>query len=79
MDNSQFEQILNHLNMLARLLALPLPETLSQKDKIKILHNMRIQPKDIAIILDTTRNNVSVALSNMKKEKPSKKLEKKDE
>ena len=79
MDDSQFKQILDRLDVLARLLALNLPGKMSQQDKIKILADMNMQPKDIATILGTTRNTVSVALSQIKKKnKSSQKLEKKD-
>ena len=67
MNDSQFKQVLNRLDLLARLLALNLPEKMSQQDKIKILSNMNLQPKDIATILGTTPNTVSVALSQIKK------------
>ena len=79
MDDSQFKQILDRLDVLARLLALNLPGKMSQQDKIKILADMNMQSKDIATILGTTRNTVSVALSQIKKkDKSSQKLEKKD-
>ena len=47
MNDSQFEQILSRLNVLARLLALNLPEKLSQQDKIEILDSLDMQSKDI--------------------------------
>ena len=72
MNDSQFEQILNRLDMLARLLALNLPEKMSQQDKIEILDSMNMQPKDVALILGTTRNTVSVTLNSIKKKKSSK-------
>ena len=79
MNDSQFKQILDRLDVLARLLALNLPGKMSQHDKIKILADMNMQSKDIATILGTTRNTVSVALSKIKKkDKSSQKLEKKD-
>ena len=79
MNDSQFKQILDRLDVLARLLALNLPGKMSQHDKIKILADMNMQSKDIATILGTTRNTVSVALSQIKKkDKSSQKLEKKD-
>ena len=80
MNDSQFKQILNRLDALARLSALNLPEKISQPDKIRILANMDIQPKDIATILGITPNAVRIALHRIKKrKKSSKKSEKKDE
>ena len=74
MNDSQFKQILNRLDVLARLLALNLPEKISQPDKIEILANMDMQPKDIATILGVTPNTVSIALHRInKKGKSSKK------
>ena len=79
MNDSQFKQILDRLDVLAKLLALNLPGEMSQQDKIKILADMNMQPKVIATILGTTRNTVSVTLNQIKKkDKSSQKLEKKD-
>ena len=78
MNDLQFKQLLNRLDVLARLLALNLPETMSQQDKIEILTSMNMKPKDIAIILGTTSNTVRVALHSIKKKKSSK-SQKKDE
>lgn len=76
MNDIQFKQIINRLDVLARLLALDLPEKISQPEKIKILSSMGIQPKDIAIILGVTPNAVRIALHKiMKKRKSSKKQE----
>lgn len=71
MNDSQFKQILNRLDVLARLLALNLPEKISQPDKIEILSNMEMQPKDIATILGVTSNTVSIALHRIKKKEKS--------
>ena len=78
MNDLQFKQLLNRLDVLARLLALNLPEKMSQQDIIEILTRMNMKPKDIAVILGTTSNTVSVALHSIKKKKSSKN-QKKDE
>ena len=73
MNDSQFKQILDRLDVLAKLLALNLPGEMSQQDKIKILADMNMQPKVIATILGTTRNTVSVTLNQIKKKDKSSK------
>ena len=76
MNDPQFKEILRRLDVISRLLALNLPEKISQSDKIVILSNMGMQPKDIATILGVTPNTVSIALHRIKKkDKSSKKSE----
>ncbi len=53
--------------MIARLLALSLPESINQDEKIKILDDVGVLPKEIAIILGTTSNVVSVTLNRIRK------------
>ena len=67
---SQEEILLNidkKLGAITRLLAMSLPNSINQDQKIMILSEMGIQPKDIAIILGTTSNTVSVELTKMRK------------
>jgi len=67
---SQEEILLNidkKLGVITRLLAMSLPNSINQDQKIMILSEMRLQPKDIAIILGTTSNTVSVQLTKMRK------------
>jgi len=74
---SQEEILLNidkKLGAITRLLAMSLPNTINQDQKIMILSEMSLQPKDIAAILGTTSNTVSVELSKMKKSKKGEKL-----
>jgi len=69
---SQEEILLNidkKLSVITRLLALSLPNTINQDQKIVILSGMGLGPKEIAVILGTTSNTVSVELSKMKKSK----------
>jgi len=42
---------------------------MGQNQKMKILNDMGLQPKEIATIIGTTPNTVSVELSKMKKNK----------
>ncbi len=63
------------LDILIRLLAVGLCGEKNQTEKIKILSSAGLQPKEIADIIGTTSNTVSVALSNLKKQKKRNKAE----
>ena len=68
-------EISKKLDVLARLTSLMLPDRIKQDDKIKILDGVGLQPKEIATILGTTSNVVSVTLNRInKKVKSSKKI-----
>lgn len=75
MDEKQFNLLLNRLDTIARLLALNLPKELTLTQKIEILSEMGLQPKDIGPILGTTPNSVSVLLNKIKKNKNKKSQE----
>jgi DNA-binding NarL/FixJ family response regulator len=58
------------LDKLIRLFAMiAIKDQKSQKDEILILHKGGLESKEIAELLDTTRNTVSVAISTSKKDK----------
>jgi len=61
------DKIFNELQRMSKLLALNLVKDLKTSEKYLMLNNVGFQPKDIAEILDTTRNTVSVELSKLKK------------
>ena len=61
------EKILLELRRMSKLLALDLVKDMKTNEKYKMLNNAGFQPKEIAEILDTTRNTVSVELSKLKK------------
>ncbi|MCI4644641.1 MAG: hypothetical protein MRY64_07655 [Hyphomonadaceae bacterium] len=62
------DEILRRLDMLVRLQAQSLVSNLeSQKEKTLFLAKAGFESKEIAQILGTTRNTVSVALSNARK------------
>jgi len=61
------DNIIKRLDVIARLLALNLPASINQDQKIKILDEMDLGPKEIASILGTTPNTVSVELNKIKK------------
>lgn len=67
MTKDQFNEISKKIDILTRLLALSLVSEKKQKDQIFILNKIGLQPKQIAEILNTTTNTVSVTLSKMKK------------
>ena len=66
-DNKQLKELTNRLDAVVRLLALNLPADMKQETKVRLLSDSGLQPKDIAKILDTTPNAVSVALSKMRR------------
>lgn len=68
MDEKQFKEIINKMDLIVRLLALNIVKDLPvQKDKIITLSSFGFGPSEIAKLLGTTSNTVSVALSEMKK------------
>lgn len=69
MTEQQFEQISRKIDVLTRLAALSLVAGKKQQDQALLLSNAGFRPKDIAEILGTTRNTVSVALSIMRSKK----------
>jgi DNA-binding CsgD family transcriptional regulator len=68
MDEKQFEEITNKIDLIVRLLALNIVKDQKiQKDKIIALSSFGFAPFEIAKLLGTTRNTVNVALSEMRK------------
>jgi DNA-binding CsgD family transcriptional regulator len=66
-------EITKRLDVLIRLSALNLVREMKvQKDQIALLSDAGFQPKQIADILGTTSNTVSVALSGIRKEREAK-------
>lgn len=68
---SDTDDIAAKLDILIRLAAIGLCGEKPQKEKIGILASAGLPPKEIASILDTTPNTVSVALTAIKKRKKS--------
>lgn len=67
-DEKQFREITGKMDLIARLLALNIVKGLKvQKDKIITLSSFGFGPSEIAKLLGTTSNTVSVALSEIKK------------
>jgi hypothetical protein len=64
--NGQVREITKRLDAIIRLLATSLPENMKQKDKIRLLSESGLQPKEIGPMLGITAHNVSVVLQGMK-------------
>jgi len=68
MDERQFKEIASRIDLIIRLLALDIVKDLKvQKDKIIALSSFGFGPSEIAKLLGTTPNTVSVVLSEIKK------------
>lgn len=66
---TQDAEAIRRLDTLIRLVAIGVCGERSQKEKIAILAAARLPPKEIAELLGTTANTVSVSLYGMKKDK----------
>ena len=69
MSAANDQTVAKKLDALIRLVAIGLCDGKKQKDQIALLASAGLQPRAIADILDTTANNVSVTLSNLRKSK----------
>ena len=65
--------VISRLDTLVRLVAAAICAGRPQKESVRILDGAGLQPKDIADLLGTTPNTVSVALYEMRKAKKPKK------
>jgi DNA-binding CsgD family transcriptional regulator len=66
---STTDEVASKLDVLIRLIAIGLCADKSQKEKIQLLDSAGLAPKQIAEILNTTPNTVSVALVGLRKER----------
>ncbi len=66
-DGRQMRELTGRLDAIVRLLAINLPTDMKQETKARLLSDSGFQPKEIARVLGTTPNAVSVALSKMRK------------
>ena len=69
MNETLSQEVANKLDVLIRLVAMGLYGEKTQKQKIDILDMAGLQPKEIAEMLGTTSNTVSVALAGLRKER----------
>ena len=61
------DQILHELRKISRLMAVASLKELTQRERIELLGTSGFAPREIADLLGTTPNTVSVALSKMKR------------
>lgn len=69
MKDEQFETLLAKLDALVRLAALSATAAMKRPEQFLLLSNVGLSPKEIAEIVGTTPNTVSVTLSTMRKKK----------
>lgn len=67
MDDKQFKEIIERLDKLTRIVALSNTKGLTSTERISLLHQAGFAPREIADMLNTTPNVVSVTLSLMRK------------
>ena len=72
MNEEQFKEIAEKMNVLIRLMAsIVVKDMKTQKEKILYLSSLGFGPTDIARFLGTTSNTVNVALSQSRKKSDS--------
>lgn len=72
MPKSTEQLVLEKLDQLLRVLAISVTKGMKQNEQIVLLDRAAFPPKEIANLLGTTRNTVSVALTNLRKANPKK-------
>ena len=72
MPKSDEELVLEKLDRLLRVLIIGVTKGMKQNEQITLLDRVGFQPREIADVLGTTRNTVSVALTNLRKTKEKK-------
>lgn len=68
MSNAE-EQMLQELRKLSRLMAVTSMKDLTQRERIELLASAEFAPKEIAELVGTTPNTVSVELSKLRRKK----------
>lgn len=69
MDNSVNDKILNELQKIAKLLVLDFSKDFTQTKSIETMSKVGFKPKEIAELLGTSSNTVSVTLSKKRNKK----------
>ncbi len=67
MTEGELKEVSRRLDVLIQLLAFSLVEGKKRRDQLLLLWKAGFQPKQIAEMLDTTPNTVSVELSKLRK------------
>lgn len=70
MSSQQLDDVLSELRRIVRLMTLSITKELSQRERIALLSTAGFQPKEIAELIGTTPNTVSVTLAQIRKEQP---------
>jgi len=68
-DDKLKEEIIDKLDKILRVIAITSTKTLNMTERIVVLDQCGLKPKEIADILGTTSNVVSVTLSKLKKKR----------
>lgn len=66
MTSDQYSALAEKVDVILRLLALGLIDEKNRQDQVGLLHRAGLAPRDIAGIIGTTPNTVSVTLSKMR-------------
>lgn len=64
----EFDEVVQRLDTLIRLVGVMLIEGKKQRDQIRVLAHAGMAPSQIARMLNTTQNTVNVALSTLRRE-----------
>jgi DNA-binding CsgD family transcriptional regulator len=78
MEEKQFRETITRLDKLIRIVALTGTKGLTSTEKILLLSQAGLAPKEIAEIIGTTQNVVNVRLSEMRKKGGKNDKEKRD-
>jgi len=73
MNGPNEDEILQELRRISKLLALTVTRDMKQREKIELLSGIGFQPKEIADLIGTTPNTVSVILAGIRKKAKAKK------
>lgn len=69
MNDANMQLLLGKLDAIIRLLVIDVTQGKDQTEQIRLLSHVGFQPKNIAEMLGTTANNVSVRLSSLRKKR----------
>ena len=69
MNDANMQLLLGKLDAIIKLLVIDVTQGKDQTEQIRLLSHVGFQPKNIAEMLGTTANNVSVRLSSLRKKR----------
>ena len=67
------EESIRELKKITRLLTVLVTKDMTQREQIVLLHSLDLAPREIAELIGTTANTVSVTLSTLRREARKKK------